>query len=62
LKVIEMGGEEYMTPREVAEAFGVSPKTVTRWVKAGKLTSVRTPGNHRRYLRSQVQALLNGRR
>jgi hypothetical protein len=40
--------------------FRVDPKTVTRWAKAGKLSSVRTLGGHRRYLASEVRALLEG--
>jgi excisionase family DNA binding protein len=36
----------------------VDPKTVTRWAKAGKLSSIRTLGGHRRYRASEVQALL----
>lgn len=49
--------EELMTPGEVAEVFRVDPKTVTRWAKAGKLTSVRTLGGHRRFLASEVRML-----
>jgi len=45
------------TPREVADLFGVDPKTVTRWAKAGKLTSIRTLGGHRRYRKSEVEEL-----
>ena len=48
-----------MTPAEVAAIFRVDPKTVTRWAKAGKLTSIRTLGGHRRYKDSEVKALLN---
>jgi excisionase family DNA binding protein len=40
--------------------FRVDPKTVTRWAKAGKLTSIRTPGGHRRYRETEVRALLEG--
>ena len=40
--------------------FRVDPKTVTRWAKAGKLTSIRTLGGHRRYRESEVRALLGG--
>ena len=47
-----------MTPAEVATAFRVDPKTVTRWAKAGKLSSIRTLGGHRRYLESEVRAIL----
>jgi excisionase family DNA binding protein len=56
--------EHLMTPGEVASLFRVDPKTVTRWAKAGKLTSIRTLGGHRRYRSSEVRSLLekNGAR
>jgi excisionase family DNA binding protein len=47
-----------LTPAEVASMFRVDPKTVTRWAKAGKLTSIKTLGGHRRYKESEVKALL----
>ena len=50
--------EKLLTPAEVAALFRVDPKTVTRWAKAGKLTSIRTLGGHRRYRESEVKALL----
>lgn len=49
-----------LTPAEVAALFRVDPKTVTRWAKAGKLSSIRTLGGHRRYRESEVRALLAG--
>lgn len=49
-----------MTPGEVARAFNVDIKTVTRWSRAGKLSSVRTPGGQRRYSEAEVTALLAG--
>ena len=49
-----------LTPAEVASLFRVDPKTVTRWAKAGKLTSIRTLGGHRRYNQVEVMDLLNG--
>ncbi|GGF44249.1 DNA-binding protein [Marmoricola endophyticus] len=52
--------ETLLTPAEVAALFRVDPKTVTRWAKAGKLTSIRTLGGHRRYVESEVRGLLNG--
>ena len=52
------GQENLLTPSEVAALFRVDPKTVTRWAKAGKLTSIRTLGGHRRYKESEVRALL----
>ena len=50
--------EVLLTPSEVASLFRVDPKTVTRWAKSGKLTSIRTLGGHRRYKESEVRALL----
>ena len=32
--------EALLTPAEVAALFRVDPKTVTRWAKAGKLSSI----------------------
>jgi excisionase family DNA binding protein len=52
--------EPLLTPAEVATMFRVDPKTVTRWAKAGKLTSIRTLGGHRRYRETEVRALLGG--
>ena len=51
--------EMLLTPSEVAKLFRVDPKTVTRWAKSGRLTSIRTLGGHRRYKDSEVRALLN---
>jgi len=46
-----------MTPAEVARMFRVSPKTVARWSRAGKLTALRTLGGHRRFRTDEVRAL-----
>jgi excisionase family DNA binding protein len=51
---------ELLTPAEVGQLFRVDPKTVTRWAKAGKLTSIRTLGGHRRYREDEVRTLLAG--
>ena len=50
--------EVLLTPGEVAALFRVDPKTVTRWAKAGKITSIRKLGGHRRYRESEVKELL----
>ncbi len=52
--------DRLLTPGEVASIFRVDPKTVTRWAAAGRLSSIRTPGGHRRFRESEVQALLRG--
>ena len=40
---------KYLTTAEVADILHVSPKTVTRWAREGKLPHSRTLGGHRRY-------------
>jgi excisionase family DNA binding protein len=52
--------EQLLTPTEVAIMFRVVPKTVTRWAIAGKLSSIRTLGGHRRYREAEVRELLLG--
>lgn len=51
----ESPDDELLTPREVAEIFRVSPKTVSRWETAGKISAVKTLGGHRRFKRSEIQ-------
>jgi excisionase family DNA binding protein len=46
-----------LTPAEVAAILYVDPKTVTRWAMAGKISCLRTPGGHRRFVRSEILAL-----
>jgi excisionase family DNA binding protein len=38
--------------------FRVDPKTVARWAIDGRLGCIRTLGGHRRFLESEVTALL----
>ena len=47
--------EQLLTPSEVAALFRVNPKTVTRWARAGKISSIRTLGGHRRYRASEIR-------
>jgi excisionase family DNA binding protein len=53
----ESGESDRLSAGDVAKIFDVDPKTVTRWAKSGRLTFYRTLGGHRRYLRSEVEAL-----
>jgi excisionase family DNA binding protein len=55
-----LDGEKLLTPSEVAALFRVDPRTVTRWAASGRITSIRTPGGHRRFRESEVRALLRG--
>lgn len=52
--------DRLLTPGEVAQLFRVDPKTVTRWAAAGRISSIRTPGGHRRFRETEVRALLSG--
>lgn len=54
--------DRLLLPAEVAKLFGVSPATVTRWAKEGKLDVVRTLGGHRRFRATQVEQLTEARR
>lgn len=60
MKMQPMAIDQLLTPAEVAAILFVDPKTVTRWARAGKLDAIRTPGGHRRYLRSDVLAIMTG--
>lgn len=47
-----------LTPAEVATLFRVSPKTVTLWARAGKLTALKALGGHRRFRAGDVRTAL----
>ena len=51
--------DHLLTPGEVAALFRVDPKTVTRWARAGKISSIRTLGGHRRYRASEIRGLFD---
>lgn len=46
--------------KEAAQTLGVTPKTLRRWESDGKITSVRTEGNHRRYDLSKLLNIKSG--
>jgi excisionase family DNA binding protein len=47
----------YLRAAEVAEILQVSPKTVSRWAKEGKLSFLKTLGGHRRYPAAEIHQL-----
>ena len=40
--------EHFLTPREAAAAVGVSYATIKKWILAGQLKTIQTPGGHHR--------------
>lgn len=50
----ELSGK-WMMPQEVAEMFGVSPKTVGRWANEGRIKVVVLPSGHRRFYRDDIE-------
>jgi len=49
----------YLYPAEVADILHVSPKTVSRWAKEGRLPFLKTLGGHRRYPEAEIRGLAN---
>jgi excisionase family DNA binding protein len=53
----EMSGSQYLTRSEVSKLLGVSPNTVTRWAREGRLACLVTLGGHHRFDRDVVEQL-----
>ena len=49
---------EHLPIGAASALIGVSTDTLRRWEKDGRISAVRTPTNHRRFLRSDIEALL----
>jgi len=54
----EPDADELLTPAEAARRLGVTPNTVTRWSRAGKISAIQTIGGHRRYRNSEIEKVL----
>jgi excisionase family DNA binding protein len=50
--------KEYFTTGEVAEICSVTPDTVLKWIRAGKVPANRTPGGHHRIPRRALESLV----
>lgn len=50
--------ERPLTPKQVAEIFGVSTVTVASWADSGKLPHFKTPSGQRRFWKSDMDAFL----
>jgi excisionase family DNA binding protein len=53
----EAVGTEFLTRSEVSRLLGVSPNTVTRWAREGRLPCQVTLGGHHRFDRELVEQL-----
>ena len=47
----------YLTPIQVYRKYGYHPKSLARWADEGKITCIRSPGGHRRYLISSLEEM-----
>ena len=51
--------EKLLKLSEVAEILNVSKNTLRNWDNSGKLSSIRTGGNQRRYKQSDIDNFIN---
>jgi excisionase family DNA binding protein len=51
------GAEPFLLTHQVADLLHVSPKTIARWAKEGRLPFQRTLGGHRRYPEAAIREL-----
>ena len=51
------GAVRFLTRTEVARVLGVSPNTVSRWAREGRLPCQMTLGGHRRFDRAVVEEI-----
>lgn len=51
--------DEWLTPRQAAALVGITPDTIRKWANDGVLPTQRVrAGSHRRFRRSDVEALI----
>lgn len=52
-------GEKFLRTSDVAKMLHVSPKTVSRWAKEGRIPHLSTLGGHRRFPATEIERLMN---
>jgi excisionase family DNA binding protein len=52
-------GEKFLRTSDVAKMLHVSPKTVSRWAKEGRLPHLSTLGGHRRFPATEIERLMD---
>ena len=58
VRSVDEGSRRYLTRGEVARLFEVSPATIARWAREGRLPHVSTLGGHRRYRAEEILAIV----
>ena len=56
--MVRNDGKRWLTLGQASRTLGVTPNTLRRWADRGEISSFTTPGGHRRFLVSAVQALV----
>jgi excisionase family DNA binding protein len=54
--------EKPLNREEAARLMGVAPETISRWARRGWVPYFVTIGGHRRYLRSELEQIMNRER
>jgi len=52
-------GEKFLRTSDVAKMLHVSPKTVSRWAKEGRIPNLSTLGGHRRFPATEIERLMH---
>ena len=52
-----MTPSKLISSKEARERLGVSPATIRRWARTGKIRAIRTPGGHFRFDSATIEAL-----
>jgi len=56
--LVRNDGIRWLTLGQASRTLGVTPNTLRRWADRGQISSFTTPGGHRRFLSTAVQALV----
>lgn len=56
IEEFEVPDEKVYSSHDVAKMLKVNPTSVNKWAAEGKITCYVTPGGHRRFSRSSVEA------
>jgi excisionase family DNA binding protein len=56
----DLHADRLLLPAEVATLFGVTPDTIAKWTRKGRLPALRTPGGKYRIRARDARAALEG--